>query len=98
MNPSSKSDISIAVVELLQELTDADALNESEEGAEVLLDALVSNQPTNNVLTHVDQQVVFCKQDYHLGDILFMNVLLQYFLINLFYQYYRDQYVIRSQT
>jgi beta-catenin-like protein 1 len=36
------SDISIAVVELLVELTDVDVLNETEEGADVLLDALVS--------------------------------------------------------
>lgn len=36
------SDISITVVELLLELTDVDVLNESEEDAEVLLDALVS--------------------------------------------------------
>ena len=36
------SDIAITVVELLNELTDVDVLNESEEGAEVLLDALVS--------------------------------------------------------
>ena len=35
-------DITITVVELLLELTDVDVLNESEEGAEVLLDALVS--------------------------------------------------------
>ena len=40
--PSLWSDISIAIVELLQELTDVDVLNESEEGAETLFDALVS--------------------------------------------------------
>lgn len=34
--------MSIAVVDLLQELTDIDTLHESEEGAEVLTDALVS--------------------------------------------------------
>ena len=34
--------MSIAVVDLLQELTDIDTLHESEEGAEVLIDALVS--------------------------------------------------------
>ena len=36
------SDIAITIVELLLELTDVDVLNESEEGAEVLLDALVN--------------------------------------------------------
>lgn len=32
------------MVDLLQELTDIDTLHESEEGAEVLIDALVSNK------------------------------------------------------
>ena len=36
------ADISIAVIDLLQELTDVDTLNESEEGATALIDALVS--------------------------------------------------------
>ncbi|KAJ6655571.1 hypothetical protein lerEdw1_005042, partial [Lerista edwardsae] len=36
--------VSIAVVDLLQELTDIDTLHESEEGAEVLIDALVDGQ------------------------------------------------------
>lgn len=36
--------MSIAVVDLLQELTDIDTLHESEEGAEVLIDALVDGQ------------------------------------------------------
>ncbi|CAB3988241.1 beta-catenin 1 [Paramuricea clavata] len=38
------TDISIAVVELLVELTDVDVLNETEEGADVLLDALLEGQ------------------------------------------------------
>lgn len=38
------SDLAIAVVELLQELTDVDELNENEEGAEILLDALLDDQ------------------------------------------------------
>ncbi|XP_060793719.1 beta-catenin-like protein 1 isoform X1 [Neoarius graeffei] len=38
------TDIAIAVVDLLQELTDVDTLNESEEGAEVLIDALLEGQ------------------------------------------------------
>lgn len=33
------------MVDLLQELTDIDTLHESEEGAEVLIDALVSRRP-----------------------------------------------------
>lgn len=37
------ADISIAVVDLLQELTDVDSLHESQEGADALIDALVSN-------------------------------------------------------
>ncbi|XP_016086851.1 beta-catenin-like protein 1 [Sinocyclocheilus grahami] len=39
-----ESDISIVVVDLLQELTDIDTLHESEEGAEVLIDALLEGQ------------------------------------------------------
>lgn len=42
MIPLTFSHVSIAVVDLLQELTDIDTLHESEEGAEVLIDALVS--------------------------------------------------------
>ncbi|XP_069508488.1 beta-catenin-like protein 1 [Ambystoma mexicanum] len=38
------TDVSIAVVDLLQELTDMDTLHESEEGAEVLIDSLVDGQ------------------------------------------------------
>lgn len=36
------TDVSIAVIDLLQEMTDVDTLNESEEGATALIDALVS--------------------------------------------------------
>ncbi|XP_078275092.1 beta-catenin-like protein 1 [Rhinoraja longicauda] len=38
------TDVSIAVVDLLQELTDIDTLHESEEGAEVIIDALLEGQ------------------------------------------------------
>ncbi|KAK1336289.1 hypothetical protein QTO34_004094 [Cnephaeus nilssonii] len=38
------TDVSIAVVRLLEEFTDVDALHESEEGAEVLIEALVDGQ------------------------------------------------------
>lgn len=36
------ADIAIAVVDLMQELTDVDTLNESEENATALIDAMVS--------------------------------------------------------
>ncbi|OBS69061.1 hypothetical protein A6R68_02384, partial [Neotoma lepida] len=51
----------MAVVDLLQELTDIDTLHESEEGAEVLIDALVlntSSSPHQALLDVVDGQVV----------------------------------------
>ncbi|KAL0267827.1 UNVERIFIED_CONTAM: hypothetical protein PYX00_009979 [Menopon gallinae] len=38
------TDIAVAVVDLLQEVTDVDILNESEEGAEALIDALLNQQ------------------------------------------------------
>ncbi|XP_064611827.1 beta-catenin-like protein 1 [Liolophura sinensis] len=38
------TDIALAVVDLLQELTDVDTLNESEEGAESLIDTLLEGQ------------------------------------------------------
>uniref|UniRef100_A0A665X461 Beta-catenin-like protein 1 n=1 Tax=Echeneis naucrates TaxID=173247 RepID=A0A665X461_ECHNA len=38
------TNVAIAVVDLLQELTDIDTLHESEEGAEVLIDALLEGQ------------------------------------------------------
>ena len=38
---SNFTDISIAVVDLLQEMTDVDTLTENEEGADIMLDALV---------------------------------------------------------
>jgi len=38
------TDVSIAVVDLIQEMTDVDTLNESEEGANVLIDALLAGQ------------------------------------------------------
>lgn len=41
--------ISIAVVDLIQELTDVDTLNESEDGATALVDALVSISETSNL-------------------------------------------------
>ena len=38
------TDIVVAAIDLIQELTDVDTLNESEEGAAALVDALLSNQ------------------------------------------------------
>ncbi|XP_060517370.1 beta-catenin-like protein 1 isoform X1 [Cylas formicarius] len=38
------TDVSVAAVELLQELSDVDILNESEEGAEALIEALLDHQ------------------------------------------------------
>ncbi len=40
--PHENTDISTAVLNLIQELTDVDTLNEGKEGADVLIDALVS--------------------------------------------------------
>uniref|UniRef100_A0A069DVH7 Beta-catenin-like protein 1 n=1 Tax=Panstrongylus megistus TaxID=65343 RepID=A0A069DVH7_9HEMI len=45
------TDISVAVVDLLQELTDVDILNESTEGAEALVEALL-NQQVISLLLH----------------------------------------------
>ncbi|KAI3357170.1 hypothetical protein L3Q82_015627 [Scortum barcoo] len=42
--PEPEPHVAIAVVDLLQELTDIDTLHESEEGAEVLIDALLEGQ------------------------------------------------------
>uniref|UniRef100_A0AAQ5ZSC8 Beta-catenin-like protein 1 N-terminal domain-containing protein n=1 Tax=Amphiprion ocellaris TaxID=80972 RepID=A0AAQ5ZSC8_AMPOC len=43
-SPKPDPHVAIAVVDLLQELTDIDTLHESEEGAEVLIDALLEGQ------------------------------------------------------
>ena len=43
------SDVSIAVIDLLQELTDVDSVTESEEEAEALIDALLSEQVCNYI-------------------------------------------------
>ena len=43
------TDISVAMVDLLQELTDVDTLNESEEGADALVEALADNQVRGNL-------------------------------------------------
>merc|ERR1719342_659986 len=38
------TDIAVAAVEVLQEVTDVDTMNESDEGAEIMLQALMDNQ------------------------------------------------------
>ncbi|XP_033109976.1 beta-catenin-like protein 1 [Anneissia japonica] len=49
------TDISIAMIDLLQELTDVDALNESEEGAEALIDALLEDQIVATLVQNLDR-------------------------------------------
>lgn len=61
------ADISIAVIDLLQELTDVDTLNESEEGATALIDALVSAVtvlvPVVQLFEIILQRISFRKSD-----------------------------------
>merc|ERR1719350_13369 len=49
------TDIAVAAVEVIQELTDVDTMNESEEGAEVLLKALVDNQICSLLVTNLER-------------------------------------------
>merc|ERR1719510_281586 len=49
------SDVSVAVVDLIQELTDIDTLNESEEGTSALIQALVSNQISALLVQNLDR-------------------------------------------
>ena len=49
------TDIAVAVVDLLQELTDIDALNESEEGTEALISSLISNQVSALIIQNLDR-------------------------------------------
>lgn len=49
------TDVAIAVVDLLQELTDIDTLHESEEGAEVLIDALLEGQVVALLVQNMDR-------------------------------------------
>ena len=62
------ADISIAVIDLLQELTDVDTLNESEEGATALIDALVSAVtvlvPVVQLFEIILQWISFRKSDW----------------------------------
>lgn len=49
------SDIAVVTIELLQELTDVDILNESEEGAEALLDSLMEHQVIALLVQNLDR-------------------------------------------
>ncbi|XP_034552666.1 beta-catenin-like protein 1 [Notolabrus celidotus] len=49
------TDVAIAVVDLLQELTDIDTLHESEEGAEVLIDSLLEGQVVALLVQNMDR-------------------------------------------
>ncbi len=49
------TDVSVAVVDLVQELTDVDTLNESEEGATALVEALVREQVSPLLIQNLDR-------------------------------------------
>ena len=51
----ANSDIAIAVVDLMQELSDVDAMTENEEGAEVLVDALMDGQAVALIVQNMDR-------------------------------------------
>ena len=51
----ANSDIAIAVVDLLQELTDVDAMTDNEEGAIVLVDALMDGQAVALVVQNLER-------------------------------------------
>lgn len=57
------SDISIAVIDLLQELTDVDTLNESEDGATALIDALLDGQVIALLVQNLDRLDENVKED-----------------------------------
>ena len=49
------TDVAVAAVEVLQELTDVDTLQESEEGAEALLGSLLDNQVCSLMVTNMER-------------------------------------------
>lgn len=57
------TDISVAVVDLLQELTDVDILNESLDGAEVLIDALRKQQMCALLVQNLDRMDESVKEE-----------------------------------
>ena len=65
------TDISIAVIDLLQELTDVDTLTESEDGATALIDALVRLRPWgwgDGVAQNISSNCQICCLDLDLFD------------------------------
>lgn len=57
------SDISIAIIDLLQEMTDVDTLNESEEGATALIDSLLDGQVIALLVQNLDRLDENVKED-----------------------------------
>ncbi|RMX51317.1 hypothetical protein pdam_00004681 [Pocillopora damicornis] len=57
------SDISIAIIDLFQEMTDVDTLNESEEGATALIDALLEGQVVALLAQNLDRLDENIKED-----------------------------------
>lgn len=53
--PHQNTDISVAVVDLIQELTDVDILHESLEGAETLIDALRNQQAAGLLVQNLER-------------------------------------------
>ena len=51
----ANSDIAIAVIDLLQELTDVDAVTDNEEGAEVLVDSLMDGQAVALIVQNLER-------------------------------------------
>merc|ERR1719232_50361 len=49
------TDIAVAAVEVLQEVTDGDTMNESDEGAEIMLQALMDNQVISLLVSNLDR-------------------------------------------
>merc|ERR1719394_746316 len=49
------TDIAVAAVEVLQEVTDVDTMNESDEGAEIMLQALIDNQVISLLVSNLDR-------------------------------------------
>lgn len=49
------TDISIAIIDLMQEMTDVDALTENEDGATVLIDALLEEQVCATLVQNLDR-------------------------------------------
>ena len=57
------TDIAVAAVEVVQELTDVDTMNESEEGSEALLAALVKHQVCSLLVTNLERMDEAVKEE-----------------------------------